>query len=66
MNDKMNWLLSILSLSTDQFKSKKKISNTDSFFDSELENMRIEKNRLYRVAQYDTSNVNERWHEYSV
>lgn len=64
MNEKMNWLLSVLSLSTEQFKSKITIHNMDNFFDSELENMRVEKNRLYKLAQYATSNVNEKWHEY--
>ncbi|XP_031638796.1 uncharacterized protein LOC116350927 [Contarinia nasturtii] len=66
LNDKMNWLLSVLSLSTDQFKSKITIRNIDNFFDSELENMRVEKNRLYKIAQYETYNVDEKWHEYRV
>lgn len=66
VNEKMNWLLSVLELSTDQFKSKKTISTNDNFFDSELENMRIEKNRLYKIAQYATHDSNEKWHEYRV
>lgn len=54
VDDKMNWLLDILSLSTDQFKSKRTICTSDNFFDDELENMRVEKNRLYKMAQYAT------------
>lgn len=52
VNDKMVWLLSVLSLSTDQSKSKITLRNIDNFFDVELKNMRMEK--------YETHNVNEK------
>lgn len=51
VNDKMEWLLNIVKRATNQFKSTKTIKTNRDFFDRDLENMRIEKNRLYKIAQ---------------
>lgn len=53
-------------LSTEQFKCTKTFNTKDDFFDSELESMRREKNRLYKIAQsslFTTDSAN-RWLEY--
>lgn len=66
INDKMDWLLNNLSESANQFKSIKTINSKPDFFDNELEQMRREKNRLYKTAQYSINNSNssKNWQDY--
>lgn len=67
VDTKMNWLIKILSMATNQFKCIKTIKVNDDFFDNELEIMRMEKNSLYKIAQYsndDNNDSNELWLEY--
>lgn len=51
VNTKMNWILNVTSNATNQFKRIKVIKINEDFFDIELEFMRNEKNRLYKIAQ---------------
>lgn len=60
------WLLESLSSSTNQFNPIKEIKMNEDLFDNQLEDMRIEKNRLYNMAQYtvnDPETARKRWHE---
>lgn len=68
LNIKMNWLLNIISNATKQFKRVKTITTNDDFFDNNLDLMRIEKNRLYKIAQYcdNDSDRNQMWHDYKL
>lgn len=67
VDEKTNWLLSVISESTNEFKSEKEMKINDNFFDNELEQMRIEKNRLYKVAQYASDNEkNQKWHHWRI
>lgn len=67
VDEKTNWLLSVLSESTNEFKREKEIKINDDFFDYELDQMRTEKNRLYKLAQYANERErNKKWHEYRV
>lgn len=68
VNEKMEWLLNIIEKSTNQFKSSKTIKTNSEFFDHELENMRREKNRLYKLAQLsiDTLDSETNWHAYKL
>ena len=62
VDDKTTWLLSNLKSSLNQFRKIKQISDKNEFFDNELENMRKEKNRLYKNAQY--LQTDRDWKEY--
>lgn len=55
---KTDWLLLVLKNATSQFIKYKTFKTSHEFFDSELEQMRTEKNRLYKIAQlsYGTPN----------
>lgn len=66
VNVKKNWILNILSTAANQFSSIKTIKTKSDFFDNELETMRIEKNRLYKLAQYsnESEDTASKWHEY--
>lgn len=64
LNDRMDWLLNNLKISLSQFRKTKKLKQKNDFFDNELENMRNEKNRLYKIAQF--SKLDRNWHEYRV
>ena len=66
VNAKMNWFIDTMKSATNQFNETKTISTNRDFFDSELESMRQEKNRLYKMAQLSTINTdsNENWHKY--
>lgn len=67
VNDKTNWLLENISSTTNQFKKMKTIKINEDLFDNQLEEMRLEKNRFYNVAQYtvnDPETAKKRWHEY--
>lgn len=65
VNDKTDWLLNVISESTAEFKHTKEIKVTDDFFDSELEQMRREKNRLYKVAEISPNVFREQnWLKY--
>lgn len=66
IDNKMNWLLNTISVATKQFQCEKSIRINKEFYDKELELMRIEKNRLYKIAQYSTTNSEEKWHEYRI
>lgn len=68
VNTKVNWILAVLSKATEQFKCVKQIQTKDTFFDNELENMRREKNRLYKIAQYSFGSTvaKIKWHEYRI
>lgn len=62
VDDKMNWLLLNLKNSIEQFRVTKQLIDKSDFFDRELEVMRIEKNRLYKIAQY--TRYNDDWITY--
>lgn len=64
VDEKMNWLLDNLKNSLQKFRTKKLIGQNNEFFDDELELMRIEKNRLYKIAQYSTQDTD--WKNYKV
>lgn len=67
VDEKTNWLLTVLSESTKEFIREKEVKINDDFFDNEMEQMRIEKNRLYKLAQYANANdrdKDKRWYEY--
>lgn len=66
VNIKMNWFINVVSAATNQFKKIKEISTKNDFFDNELELMRREKNRLYKIAQFSTTDtvIAENWHKY--
>lgn len=64
VDEKMNWFLVRLMESTQQLVERKLVKIRDSFFDRELENMRREKNRLYKIAQYSGVTANENWTKY--
>lgn len=57
-----NWLIENLNETANKFIVEKCVRNDDDFFDSELEMMRKEKNRLYKIAQY--SGNEKDWSEY--
>lgn len=57
VNEKCEWLLKLMSQSTTQFKKTKLIKEKSDFFDQELENMRKEKNKLYKTAQYSNDSI---------
>lgn len=62
VDEKMEWLIMNLSTSAKIFFKKKIINITSGFFDHELELMRNEKNKLYKLAVY--SGDNDKWHQY--
>lgn len=66
INIKTQWILKQLHESTEQFMRIKTVKTKTEFFDTELELMRREKNRLYKIAQYTNNPVEScvRWHEY--
>lgn len=65
VDDKMDWLLNILSKSTEQFKKIKVIKTNQDFFDQNLEQMRKQKNDMYRLARFaGEAESDEKWHEY--
>lgn len=68
VNTKMNWFIKTLEAATDKFKKVKTISTKHDFFDRELESMRQEKNRLYKIAQLSPNNTESatNWHLYRV
>lgn len=57
VNMKTEWLLSIISDATIKFKTLKRMCIKDDFFNHELEQMRVEKNRLYKIAQYSNGSI---------
>lgn len=66
INDKIHWLIENISASTCQFKHTKVLKSNLDFFDNELDQMRREKNRLYKIAQFSTLEIDAtiKWHEY--
>lgn len=65
VDEKTNWLLSVLTQSTNEFIQVKELKINDDFFDKELEEMRVEKNRLYKLAQYSNEHESvHKWHNY--
>lgn len=64
VDEKTSWLLSNLKSSLGQFRKTIQISGKNDFYDNDLERMRCEKNRLYKVAQY--AQTDESWKEYKV
>lgn len=66
VKEKMKWFLNRLMNSTKELVEKRKVKIRTSFFDQYLDNMRKEKNRLYKIAQYsyETDTVNNNWKIY--
>lgn len=64
VDDKTTWLLSNLKSSLNKFRKTKQVNDKNDFFDGELESMRREKNKLYKIAQY--SRTDEAWKDYKV
>lgn len=66
VNTRMNWFIDTVKKATTKFKEIKEIATNQDFFDSDLEIMRREKNRLYKIAQHSTNvtDVTANWHEY--
>lgn len=54
VNNKTDWLLQILTRAAGQLKEEKIIKSKENFFDAELEQMRRDKNNLYKLAQYSS------------
>lgn len=52
VSEKLSWLLVNTMNSAGSLIKKVMMKRSDDFFDNELENMRNEKNRLYKVAQF--------------
>lgn len=50
VNERIDWVINVLSRSTTKFQTKKSIRVNDDFLDKELENMRIIKNQLYKIV----------------
>lgn len=51
-DEKVEWLISRLSETANQFITEKTVKSDSDFFDEELEHMRREKNMLYKAAQF--------------
>lgn len=60
---KTTWLLHNLHCTVSEFIVERVISNSDNFFNYELEKMRKQKNYLYKQAQLSTNDSNK-WHAY--
>lgn len=68
VNERTKWLLHNIKQSAGSFIKSKRMKSTVDFFDADLEKMRKEKNRLYKLAQF-AINVSEeekeqRWRSY--
>lgn len=64
INEKMVWLLNNLNPSLNQLRKTVQIKQNNEFFDCELDRMRMEKNRLYKIAKLTKTNID--WHNYRV
>lgn len=56
-NEQMQWFLFNLSKSINEFLVTKTVRDRGEFFDRELEGMRLEKNRIYKAAQYSENDA---------
>lgn len=63
-NVKTEWLLNNLNETADKFINLRTVRSIDEFFEYELEQMRKQKNLLYKTAQYSSDNNQNNWDEY--